>query len=411
MPGDLIPITYALFLQPHFNSTTQPDHYDSTLQLDFKCVQDTNQLILHMRDLELNAPTLLINSTTDDSFTTAANFEYTYNNASQTFRAVLRDPQTFKANHTYSFHAKFKGFLKKDSAGLYRSSYVERGITKHYIVSQFECIEARKAFISFDEPGLKATFKITVKHDASLTAFSNMPVKSKTAEAGTNWVSTEFEETPRMPLYSVGLVVADFACINGTIQSETSPEKMIGWNFCVRANAVDNVQLLQSYSLNALGYYERLFNSTFPLGKIDHVVVSDFSFGAMENWGVVIYKESLVFFKPNETVETHKEFVARVMNHELAHMWFGNLVTPKWWDDLWLNEGFARYYDFMVTQHLKPEWDLVDHFESTLLMIMQIDSHNQLQPVSMTMNTPAEINAVINSHSTYGKVNTLKLCT
>jgi aminopeptidase N len=147
------------------------------------------------------------------------------------------------------------------------------------------------------------------------------------------------------------------------------------------------------------------------LGKIDHVVVSDFSFGAMENWGVVIYKESLVFFKPNETVETHKEFVARVMNHELAHMWFGNLVTPKWWDDLWLNEGFARYYDFMVTQHLKPEWDLVDHFESTLLMIMQIDSHNQLQPVSMTMNTPAEINAVINSHSTYGKVNTLKLCT
>lgn len=293
LPGDLLPVTYNLFVQPHFNSTTQPEYFDASVQINFKCITDTNDLILHMKDLDLNASTLHINSSTDANFASIKGFEYTYESDSQTFKATLEKTAGFRANHMYSFYVQFKGFLKKDNAGFYRSSYVDGKVTKHYLVSQFECIEARKAFISFDEPSFKAKVSITVKHDSSLTAFSNMPVKSKTAEIGNSWVVTEFEQTPHMPLYSLGLVVADFVCQNGSIQSETEPDKTIGWNFCARENALDQIQELYRYSFGVLGYYERLFNSTFPLTKIDHVVVSDFSFGNNRN----IFKKGLYSLK------------------------------------------------------------------------------------------------------------------
>jgi len=400
LPNSLVPILYDFLIQPNFTSITKPENFYATIRIDFKCIHQTNKLILNMKDLILNSSTLSVTSRTDSTFTTLKNFNYSHDHQSELFTAVFKEQYSFKPNNVYSFYVEFKGIIRDDNKGLYRSSYFEGENIKWLLVTQFECIEGRKAFISFDEPGLKAKFKLTIKHDQSLKAFSNMPVESFNNDQ--NWTTTEFFETPIMPLYSFGMVIADFTCQSTLINSEFS-KKTINISVCARSNAMHKVQVLFNYSLNILNYYETYFNSAYPLSKIDHITVPDFNFGAMENWGMVIYKEDLIFFDEGQTPETHKEMIARVVFHEIIHMWLGNLVTMKWWDDLWLNEGFARYYDFMTTNVIFPEWQVSEFYISNLLSIMKIDSENVLSPISYEMNSPTEINTITNSYTTYGK--------
>jgi len=400
LPNSLVPVLYDLFIEPNFTSTTKPENFQATVRIDFKCVHQTNKLTLNMKDLVLNRSTLSLSSTTDRSFVLLKNFSYSYDNESELFTAVFNKEHSFKPNNTYSFHVEFSGLLKDDNKGLFRSSYFDGADMKWLLVTQFECIEGRKAFISFDEPGLKAKFKLTIRHDQSLKAFSNMPVKSLSTHQ--NWTTTEFFETPVMPLYSVGIVIADFTCQSTLVKSSTS-DNTVNISVCARPNAMDKVQVLYNYSLDVLNYYETYFNSTYPLTKIDHITVPDFNFGAMENWGLVIYKEDLIFFDKNAMPESYKEMIARVLYHEITHMWFGNLVTMKWWEDLWLNEGFARYYDFMTINSVFPEWHMSEFYASNLMALMQIDSDNLLNPISYEVNSPTEVNTIINSYTTYGK--------
>lgn len=172
-----------------------------------------------------------------------------------------------------------------------------------------------------------------------------------------------------MPIYSIGLVIADFKCSSTLVKSNSSHQNL-NISICARENAMSKTKALENCSLNSLDYFERKFDSKFPLSKIDHISVPDFDFGAMENWGIVVYREDLIFFD-NSTEEAHLQMVARVVNHEISHMWFGNLVTPKWWEDLWLNEGFARYFDYTVTDHLYPEWKLVKYIH--LIILFRLD--------------------------------------
>ena len=179
LPKDLMPTTYHIFVQPNFTALTKPDHYDAEICIDFNCVNDTPFLILHMKDIELKKDSLLIESSTDKGYKPVRKISYQYDSDTELLTIQLPKSQAFKANNSYSFHANFAGHLKDDNKGFYRSSYFDESQTERWLlVSQFECIEARKAFICFDEPGFKAKFNIIVKHDPSLIAFSNMPVAS-----------------------------------------------------------------------------------------------------------------------------------------------------------------------------------------------------------------------------------------
>lgn len=205
-----------------------------------------------------------------------------------------------------------------------------------------------------------------------------------------------------MPTYSIGLVIADFKCSSTLLTSQYS-QNNLNISVCARENAMSKIKVMEKCTLNSLDHFERQFETKFPLTKLDHISVPDFDFGAMENWGVVVYREDLIFFDDKTTEETHRQMVARVVHHEISHMWFGNLVTPKWWSDLWLNEGFARFFDYTMTDHLYPEWQLNDDFEVYLMQIINFDSDNMLQPVSFPIESPNQINRIINPYTTYGK--------
>lgn len=174
LPESLEPVHYDLFFQPFFKETQKPEYFEGTTRIEFKCVQDTSFLVLHMKDLELKDETLRLTSLTDKNYKEAKNFKYSYDSETHLFVAEFIPEQSFKKGETYVFEVEYKGFTKGDTIGLYRSTYKDGQTEKYMVSTQFEPVEARKAFICFDEPKYKATFTITIQHDSSLDAYSNM---------------------------------------------------------------------------------------------------------------------------------------------------------------------------------------------------------------------------------------------
>ncbi|XP_072918449.1 aminopeptidase Ey-like [Hemitrygon akajei] len=215
---------------------------------------------------------------------------------------------------------------------------------------------ARRVFPCFDEPALKATFDLTVIHRPQYTAISNMPVRmtSEMWVHGQLWIVTRFHRTPLMSSYLLACVVSDFPSIenlDGSLQVRV-------W---ARKQAMEAGQ--GDYALRTVGrllhFYEEKFQIFYPLKKLDLVAVPCFENGGMENWGLVIFREINLLFQPQEDSESTRQELQLVLAHELVHQWFGNLVTIKWWNDLWLNEGFATYFSYLGNAFISPEWPVV----------------------------------------------------
>ncbi|CAF0852077.1 unnamed protein product [Brachionus calyciflorus] len=403
LPTNLKPTYYDLTIQPFFKANTEPFDYNGTVSIDFVCEQNTNQLVLHMKDLDVYNSTLTLSAINDTIFTTKKNFKWTYNNNTHFFVIDL-ERESFRANFSYRFSVKFKGYITNDQLGFYKSSYVNNNGQKKWLVtSQLEYIEARKSFICFDEPGFKALFKIRIIHDKSLDVMSNMPIVKQENLIEINddydWVLTEFKETVPMSTYLVAILISDFKCRDGLSQSSFSNVKV---KVCSRPNALDQLDLALNSSMEFLSFFENYYQVSYPLEKLDHVGVPDFKFGAMENWGLAIYKEANFLFNDKST-QTTESNVVRVIAHEISHMWFGNLVTPKWWNDLWLNEGFARFAEYFGSNAIKKDWRMLDTFTDVLMNVIQSDSSDTTRPVSLDVNSPEEIEDNFNPTITYGK--------
>lgn len=423
LPQDLAPSTYRLSIKPYFTSTTKPEKYDGQVEIDFECLKNTKQFVIHYNKLDLNYSTLEITSETDADFkTTPANPKHTYSPITHFFALEFPGGQQFKAGSKYTFKVDFVGYTKEDNLGFYASKYQDNG-EKWIVSSQLETVEARKSFPCFDEPAMKAKFNLKLIHDSSLTAFSNMPIKQKqvtpgeettetisvstvgdtteyTTVAVSTWVETEFEETPIMSTYLLAILLADYSCIEDTVKSKSGRDILS--KVCTRKNALDELALARNASIGALEALESLYDVPYPLPKLDHVSSPTFNFGAMENWGLAIYLERLFLKNENSTQSTEQRIVT-IITHEIAHMWFGNLVTPKWWNDLWLNEGFARYMQFVGANELRPEWELLEQHANMLLDVLNADAGNSVRALSQDANTPEEINAMVDPTITYGK--------
>ena len=250
--------------------------------------------------------------------------------------------------------------------GLYRSSYRDQatGNTHWLAVTQHEATSARWTMPCFDEPNLKATFEVTItapataNDGASVGVLSNMPADSTTMVAGKRVV--HFPPTPPMSTYLLALLVSTFEAtpVEVTRDSATPIEVRV-W---ARPDIVDNGLFAANISTYIIDEYARFFDTPYPLPKSDIVAVPDFAAGAMENWGLITYRETAVLYDPAVDSAATKDRVALVVSHELAHQWFGNLVTMKWWDDLFLNEGFASMVEIDGTDFLFPEWDAMAAF-------------------------------------------------
>lgn len=232
----------------------------------------------------------------------------------------------------------------------------------HYMFStQFEACDARRAFPCFDEPNLKASFEFSIEIPDDLVALSNMPEKNVTKgnKAGTKVVS--FEKTPKMSTYLAAWAVGDFEYVEALTE-----RKYNGKNMPVRVYTTRGLKEQGRFALEhahkTVDYFSEIFGIDYPLPKSDLLAVHEFAMGAMENWGLVTYRTTAVLFDEEKSDDRFKNRVAYVVAHELAHMWFGNLVTMDWWNELWLNEGFATWVGWLAVDHLHPEWNVWSQF-------------------------------------------------
>ncbi len=293
---------------------------------------------------------------------------------------------------------EFEGRLEGGLSGFYRSVYRDKGKTCYMATTHFEPADARRAFPCFDRPDMKATFDMSIAAGKEMKAISNMPVKAERAEG--NRKIFEFERTPRMSTYLVYLGVGDFEFIEGKaegvkIRIATVPGKSGQGKF-----AMDCARKF-------LGYYNKYFGIKYPLPKLDLIAVPDFAAGAMENWGAITFREIELLFDPDINSSQRQQRIAKVIAHEMAHMWFGDLVTMKWWNDLWLNESFATWIEYKAVDRFFPEWESWKQFlDEVTEGALGLDSMKSSHPIEADVRKPQEISEIFDliSYSKGGSV-------
>ncbi|XP_051918007.1 aminopeptidase Ey-like isoform X2 [Hippocampus zosterae] len=303
-------------------------------------------------------------------------------------------------DHRYRLHTMFTGELADDLGGFYRSEYTGAAGKKIVATTQMQPTDARKAFPCFDEPAMKAVFHITLIHDHGTVALSNGKEKEtrNVTIADQALLQTDFEPTEKMSTYLLAFIVSDFININNTIDN-------VMIRIFARKSAIEARQ--GEYALNITGpilkFFENYYNSTYPLPKSDQIALPDFNAGAMENWGLITYRETALLYDKSFSSNGNKERIATIISHELAHMWFGNLVTLRWWNDLWLNEGFASYVEYLGAHEAEPEWNVKDLIVlNDVHRVFAIDALASSHPLSSKeedIQKPAQISELFDAIS------------
>ncbi|HKF22361.1 MAG TPA: M1 family aminopeptidase [Candidatus Angelobacter sp.] len=361
-----------------------PDHYDVTFTPDLakasfageetiqvKILNRTSTVTLNSIEIEIQEASITQGETTQPAQMTFA---------PEQEQVKLDVPAALEAGPA-SIHIKFTGTLNDKLRGF----YLAKTRLRNYAVTQFEATDARRAFPSFDEPALKATFAITLIIDRADTAISNGHIMADVSGPGADKHTVKFSTTPKMSTYLVAMAVGDFEC------SESRAD-----NVPIRVCGTTDKKPLQAAALRYAGeilkYYNQYYGTPYPFGKLDIVGAPDFEAGAMENTAAIFYRESLLFIDDkNSSVESHQA-VFEVLAHEMAHQWFGDLVTMKWWDNIWLNEGFATWMALKPSQALHPEWNATLDAVKETDQALTLDALTNTHPIRAKAETPDEIN-------------------
>ncbi|ESO94410.1 hypothetical protein LOTGIDRAFT_202512 [Lottia gigantea] len=294
-----------------------------------------------------------------------------------------------------SLFLTFSGELNNKMKGFYRSQYTKSdGTTAFNAVTHFEATDARRAFPCCDEPAVKATFDISmiVPHDK--TALSNMPVKSDVPSSDKKMKTVTFDTTPIMSTYLIAFTVGDYDYVEGTDADG------ILVRIYTPAGKKEQGRFALDVAVKTLPFYYKYFGIKYMLPKIDLLSVADFAIGAMENWGLLTFKEALILVDPENSSAVSKQHVALVVGHELAHQWFGNLVTMDWWTDLWLKEGFATWIEYLCVDYCFPQWDIWTAFvNDCLIRAVNLDCLHNSHPIEVKVGHPSEIDEIFDGIS------------
>ncbi|KAI4800388.1 hypothetical protein KUCAC02_013271 [Chaenocephalus aceratus] len=362
LPESLSPVSYNVTLRPRLKPDANGLYiFTGESTVVFRCVKETDLIIIHSNKLNLTKFDEFLAKLTGLNGATAPNLKKTWLEIPTQF-LVLQLSGPLKVGDSYELFTGFVGELADDLGGFYRSVYVEDGVDKVIATTQMQPTDARKAFPCFDEPAMKAVFTLTLIHPAGTVALSNSlnhePVN--VTVDGENSTMTSFLPTKIMSTYLLAFVVCEFTFITNEPVAGAKPETLI--RIWARRKAIEAGQ--GDYALEKTGpilkFFEDYYKSPYPLEKSDQIALPDFGAGAMENWGLITYRETALLFNPDVSSNGDKEWVATVIAHELAHMWFGNLVTTRWWNDLWLNEGFATYVSYLGADFAEPSWNMKD---------------------------------------------------
>ncbi|XP_075864317.1 endoplasmic reticulum aminopeptidase 2 isoform X1 [Microcebus murinus] len=378
LPNTVTPLHYDLLIHPNLTSLD----FVASEKIEVLARAATQFIILHSKDLEIKDATL---QSEEDSRYMKPGEKLRVLSYPIHQQIALLVPEKLMPGRKYYVDIDFQAKLADGFQGFYKSTYRTLGGEQRIIaVTDFEPTEARMAFPCFDEPLFKANFSIKIRRESRHIALSNMP-KVKTIELEGGLLEDHFETTVKMSTYLVAYIVCDFKSVSGTTSSGVkvsiyaSPDKWSQTHYALQA------------TLKLLDFYEKYFDINYPLSKLDLIAVPDFGSGAMENWGLITYKETSLLFDPKTSSASDKLWVTVVIAHELAHQWFGNLVTMEWWNDIWLNEGFANYMELVSVNATYPELQFDDSFLNLCFEVIARDSLNSSRPISKPAETPTQI--------------------
>uniref|UniRef100_A0A3P8V2C3 Aminopeptidase n=1 Tax=Cynoglossus semilaevis TaxID=244447 RepID=A0A3P8V2C3_CYNSE len=383
LPGSIRPRHYDLRLVVHMDNFT----FSGEVSIELECVNATRFIVLHA-DRGGGAGGGRPNNPPGGGvlrvhrhFTHAAN---------QMYVVVLH--REMKPMRTYRLNVSYDAAIEDELLGFFRSSYMQNR-EKHYLaVTQFSPIHARKAFPCFDEPVYKATFSLTLRHDQQYTSLSNMPVERTVSEED-GWVTNHFARTPRMSTYYLAWAVCNFT------YKETTTEGGITIRLYARPDAISSGA--GDYALHItrrlLGFYQDYFKVQYSLPKLDLLAVPKHPYAAMENWGLSVFVEQKILLDAEVSSSSYQMELTMVVVHEICHQWFGDLVTPVWWEDVWLKEGFAHFFEYVGTDFLFPKWNMVKatrFLTDVLHEVMLLDGLSSSHPISQEVEQATDINRV-----------------
>ena len=381
LPETARPSKYRIKLQPDLKNFT----FDGEQSVDLLILEATSTIVLNSIDLEISNTTLHANGTTLTSKSV------TIDKDAET--ATLDFGETIQPGDA-RLEMVFTGGLNDKLMGFYRSEYPSQdGETRYLATTQFEPTDARRAFPCWDEPAKKATFEVTLVFSDEYQAVSNTPVVEE-AFPGPGLKSVRFAETPIMSTYLLVFIVGNLTSIEEraaggtTVGVWTTPGKE------------DQASFALDTSVKLLSYFNEYFGIPYPLPKLDHIAIPDFAAGAMENWGAVTYRETALLVDPDNSSAGTRQRVAEVIAHEMAHMWFGDLVTMEWWDDLWLNESFASWMGNKAVDWLFPEWEMWTQFVNMdTNRALSLDGLKNSHPIEQAVKNPAEVSQLFDAIS------------
>ncbi|CAK1546292.1 unnamed protein product [Leptosia nina] len=306
-------------------------------------------------------------------------------------RLTLKLGSMLTPNIDYTLQLSFEGRISDSLTGFYKSSYRNSDNEDRELgVTQFEPTSARAAFPCFDEPAFKAKFEISIAHPKNISVLSNMKVATQeSVKDQPNWQWTHFERSINMSTYLVAYVLCDFKYVETNYTGKDNKIKAI--RVWTQPSLIHKANYALSITPKLLAFYEEVFGVPYALDKLDLIAIPDFSSGAMENWGLLTFRETSLLFDEKEGMPGEKRGVAIDVSHELAHQWFGNLVTMRWWTDLWLNEGFATYIEYVGVNHIQPDWEMFLSFTHDKMSLLHTDSLKNTSPVSRKVIDASEI--------------------
>ncbi len=381
LPINVKPNKYTMTLQPDLGSFT----FRGEQTIDIEILEPTARIVLNAAELEVSEVSLVRNGTSTAAYSIALD--------EGTETVTLDFGQTLSPGEA-QLAMQFSGVLNDRLVGFYRSEYEDtEGNTRYLATTQFEATDARRAFPCWDEPAQKAVFDVTLVFDEGFQAVSNTPIVGETSPAP-GLKSVRFGETPIMSTYLLAFVVGDIV----SVEEDAADGTTVGvWTTRGKEN---QAAFALDTSVKLLGYFNEYFGIPYPLPKLDHIAIPDFAAGAMENWGCVTYRETALLVDPDNSSAGTRQRVAEVVAHEMAHMWFGDLVTMEWWDDLWLNESFASWMGTKAVDWLFPEWEMWTQFVNMdTNRALSLDGLKNSHPIEQEVKNPAEVSQLFDAIS------------
>eukprot|EP00123_Amoebidium_parasiticum_P001055 comp12046_c0_seq1/m.6750 comp12046_c0_seq1/g.6750 ORF comp12046_c0_seq1/g.6750 comp12046_c0_seq1/m.6750 type:complete len:862 (-) comp12046_c0_seq1:775-3360(-) len=381
LPTNVRPVHYDLTLTPDLTNFVYSGFETVTLEVKTKSVDIT----LNIKELNVTKATL----TLEDGSTMEASIHPDL--AEEVCRFSF--PTPFEPQ-TARLYVEFDGVLNDLMAGFYRSSYVKQDGSRSWMATtQFEPTDARRAFPCWDEPALKSTFSVSMRVPNDLTALGNMDIIKETQMDG-GMKEVTFDKTPIMSTYLVAFICGEFEYVEGTTREGVRVRTY------TPVGHKEQGRFSVEVACETLSFFSEYFDIPYPLPKLDQVAIPDFSAGAMENWGLVTYRTVVLLFDPASTPASYKQRIAYIVGHELAHQWFGNLVTMEWWTHLWLNEGFATWVGWLAVDHIFPDWKVWNQFMlNELKRAMELDALKSSHPIEVEVTHARQVDEIFDAIS------------